>query len=504
MAEERAERHLAAILAADVVGYSRLIEQDESGTFARLTVLRKELLEPEIEKHGGRIFKLMGDGLLAEFGSVVDAVECAVALQHGLAERNSGIADDRRIDARIGINLGDVIVEGDDRHGEGVIIAARLQALAEPGGIWLSQQAFQQVESKLDLAYEDLGEQLVKNIVKAVHVYRVLGEGVAAPHRRRRLTRPRWAFLAASVVALAVVAGGVVQFWAPSQGDLPPLPPGPKVAILPFANQSGNSADDHFAVGLTEDIAAALSRFSDLFVFSLNATIDYRGKAVDPRRVGEDLGAQYVLEGSVWRSERRLRATAKLLDARNAQLLWSSTYDRDLTAADIFAVLDEITEGVAASIGSNMGVIRVTEAETVRRDRTESLQAYDCAALSAWFGKSLSQDARTRLRDCLEEAVKLDPNYAKAWSDLANIHIETYKNEKFSDSEAQNLLDRADAAAKRATEIDLRNEQAYYLRAVIAQLRGESYETFKALADKALAVNPNNAEVVGDIGNFSY
>jgi Tfp pilus assembly protein PilF len=151
-----------------------------------------------------------------------------------------------------------------------------------------------------------------------------------------------------------------------------------------------------------------------------------------------------------------------------------------------------------------MGVIRVTEAETVRKDRTESLQAYDCAALSAWFGKSLSQDARTRLRDCLEEAVKLDPNYAKAWSDLANIHIETYKNEKFSDSEAQDLLDRADAAAKRATEIDLRNEQAYYLRAVIAQLRGESYETFKALADKALAVNPNNAEVVGDIGNFSY
>jgi TolB-like protein/class 3 adenylate cyclase len=499
MSEGRTERHLAAILAADVVGYSRLMEQDEADTFARFTAHRKELFEPEIAKHNGHIFKLMGDGLLAEFGSVVDAVECAVALQRGLAERNSGVADDRRIDVRIGVNLGDVIVEDEDRHGEGVIIAARLQALAEPGGIWLSQQAFDQVESKLDLGYEDLGEHLVKNIVKAVHVYRVSGERGHTRLRRRKPMRPLLTVIASVVIVLAAIAGGAIRYWPPSDGDLPPLPPGPKIAILPFANLSGSPEDDYFAVGLTENIATALSRFSDLFVFSLNATIQYKGEPVDPRRIGEDLGAQYVLEGSVWRSESSLRATARLLDARDAQLLWSNTYDRDLTAADIFAVLDEITEGVVATIGSNAGVIRLKEAENVRKDRTESLQAYDCAALTAWFGKSLDGIARARVRNCLEQAIKLDPNYAKAWSDLANLYIDTYKNETFSDAESRSLLDRADAAAKKATEIDIRNEQAYYLRAVVARLRGESYETFKALA-----VNPNNAEVVGDIGNFTF
>jgi adenylate cyclase len=186
MAEERAQRHLAAILAADVVGYSRLMEQDEAATFARLKAHRKELFEPEIEKHKGRIFKLMGDGLLAEFGSVVDAVECAVALQRGMAERNSGVPANRRIDIRVGVNLGDVIIEGDDCHGEGVNIAARLQELAEPGGICISQQAFDQVETKLDLSYEDLGEHLVKNIAKAIHVYGVAGDGVRAARRHQR------------------------------------------------------------------------------------------------------------------------------------------------------------------------------------------------------------------------------------------------------------------------------------------------------------------------------
>jgi adenylate cyclase len=189
MAEERAQRHLAAILAADVVRYARLMEQDEADTFARLRTHRKELFEPEIEKHQGRVFKLMGDGLLAEFGSVVDAVECAVVLQRGMAERNSGVPKEQRIDVRIGVNLGDVIVEGEDRHGEGVNIAARLQELAEPGGICISQQAFDQVETKLDLAYEDLGEHLVKNIVKAIHVYRVAGEGARAARRLANMRR---------------------------------------------------------------------------------------------------------------------------------------------------------------------------------------------------------------------------------------------------------------------------------------------------------------------------
>jgi TolB-like protein len=255
---------------------------------------------------------------------------------------------------------------------------------------------------------------------------------------------------------------------------------------------------------LTEDIATTLSRFSDLFVFSLNATVQYKGQSVDPRIVGEDLGTQYVLEGNLRRSETSLRVVAKLLDTRDAQRLWSQNYDRDLNATDIFAVLDEITEGVVATIGSSDGVIRLRESQLVRSGRTDGLQAYECTALSAWYRTNLSQEARNEVRACLEQTIKLSSNYSKAWSDLANILIETYKNETFSKAELQILLERADAAAKRAIEIDNSNEIAYYLRAIVSQIRGEGYDAFKALADKALAVNPNNGLVVGDIGNFSY
>jgi TolB-like protein len=301
-----------------------------------------------------------------------------------------------------------------------------------------------------------------------------------------------------------MIAGGAVWFWAPSEGGLPPLPSGPKIAIIPFANLGGAPEDDRFAAALTEDMSTALSRFSDLFIFSINATEQYRDEPVDPRRVGEQLGARYVLEGSVRRSEKSLRATARLLDASDARLLWSGTYDRDLTATDVFDVMDEISQGVVAAIGSNTGVIRLKEAQRVRSRRTESMEVYDCAALSAWYGTKLSQESRTEVRTCLEQAVKLDPNYSKAWSSLANLFIETYKNETFSETESRSLLERADAAAKRATELDNRNETGYYLRAIVSQLRGEGYEAFKGLADKALAVNPNNADVVGDIGNFTF
>jgi TolB-like protein len=305
-------------------------------------------------------------------------------------------------------------------------------------------------------------------------------------------------------VAAAVIVGAALQFWPASGDDLPPLPSGPKIAIIPFISLGGDDDDAQLAAGLTEDIAATLSRFSDLFVFSLNATDQYKGQSVDPRRIKEELGAQYVLEGSVRRSKTNLRVVAKLLDARDAQRLWSQTYDRDLTATDIFAVLDEVTAGVVATIGSSTGVIRLKEAQLVRDHRTVSLEAYECVALEAWFATTLSQEARTTVRTCLERTVKFSPNYSKAWSTLANILLETYKNETFSEADGRDLLERADAAAKRAIELDNSDELAYYRRAIISQLRGESYETFKALADKALAVNPNNGLVVGDIGNFSY
>jgi TolB-like protein/class 3 adenylate cyclase/Flp pilus assembly protein TadD len=496
MAEERAQRHLAAILAADVVGYARLMEQDEADTFARLRAHRKDLFEPEIEEHHGRVFKLMGDGLLAEFGSVVDAVECAVALQRGMAERNNGVPEDRRIDVRIGVNLGDVIVEGEDRHGEGVNIAARLQELAEPGGICISQQAFDQVETKLDLIYEDLGEHLVKNIVKAIHVYRVAGEGARAARRFPKMRRPKLGAIAGGLVALLAIGGAIGWYWTREDPVLA-LPSGPSIAILPFSNMSDDPDDAYFSNGLTEDIITALSKFSDLRVIARNSTFQFKGNDVDVQEVASKLGAHYVVEGSVKRSQDHLRVTAQLLDASDGTHLWSETYDRDLTAADIYAVQDEITERLAGSLGSSEAPLWKSEMRDLRVKRTESLEAYECVLLVPLFYETFKEHVHAQARDCLERAVKLAPNYARAWSALAWMYIEEYKY-------AYNLmpepLERALAAAQRAVELDNRNQDGYYALAIINYLRGEDLNSFYALAEQAIALNPNNATVIADLG----
>ena len=305
------ERKLAAILAADVVGYSRLMEADEAGTFDRLRAHRKDLFEPAIAKHHGRIFKLMGDGLLAEFGSVVDAVECAAVLQAEMAKHNGGLPDDRRIDVRIGINLSDVIVEGEDRHGEGVNIAARLQELAEPGGILIAGTAYDHARNKVSAGFEDLGTQTLKNITEPVRIYRITGKPSPS-------------------VALPKAATDK-----------------PAIAVLPFANMSGDPEQEYFVDGLTEDIITALSRISALWVIARTSTFTYKGKPTDVKRVAKELGVRYVMEGSVRHAGDRLRVTAQLIDASTGRHLWAERYDRSL--ADIFAIQDEITRSVAAS-----------------------------------------------------------------------------------------------------------------------------------------------------------
>ncbi len=488
------ERRLAAILSADVAGYSRLMEQDEADTFQRLRAHRKELFEPEIEKHHGRIFKLMGDGLLAEFGSVVDAVECAAVLQNGMAERNDGVSEDRRIDMRIGINLGDVIVEGDDCHGEGVNIAARLQQLAAPGGICVSRTVFNHVKNKLALGFEAMGEHQVKNIAEPVSVYRVrLDKGPARMTARRR---PRRAAMAGGLVALIAIGGAIGWYWT-REDPMLALPDGPSIAVLPFTNMSGDPGDEYFSDGLTEDIITALSRFSDLRVIARNSTFQFKGENVDVREVGRKLGARYVVEGSVKRSRDRLRVTVQLLDAGDGTLLWSETYDRDLTAADIFAVQDEITGRVAGSLGSSEAPLWKSEMQELRAKRTDSLEAYECVLLVPLFYESFSSDVHARARDCLERSVKLDPNYSRAWSALAWIYIEEHKY-------AYNLrpepLERAFAAAQRAVELDKRNQDGYYALAIINYLRKEDLGSFHALAEQAIDLNPNNATVIADLG----
>jgi adenylate cyclase len=337
------ERRLSAILAADVVGYSRLMEQDEAATFERLRTYRKELFEPEIAKHRGRIFKLMGDGLLAEFASVVDAVECAVTLQRGMAERNGDVAADKRIDVRIGINLGDVIVEGDDRHGEGVNIAARLQQLAAPGGIAVSRTVCDHVKNKLALGFESLGDHQVRNIAEPVTVYRVAIKAHDATGGRPPNKRP----------------------WHAK----------PAVAVLPFDNMSGDPAISYFSDGVTEDIISMLSRLPDLAVIARNSTFAYKGRAVDVRQLGRELAVDYVLEGSVRKAHEKVRIVAQLVDTRSGQHVWAERYDNE--GSDPWALQDEVTAKIVASLSGERGQVRQAEYKQAWGKDTASLQEYD-------------------------------------------------------------------------------------------------------------------------------
>jgi class 3 adenylate cyclase/TolB-like protein len=312
----RVERRLAAILAADVVGYSRLVGADEAGTIARLKALRQELIEPQIAEYHGRMVKLMGDGALIEFASAVDAVECAVAIQNGVAERQSTEPEDRRIQFRIGINLGDIIVEDGDILGDGVNVATRLEGLAEPGGICVARNVHNQVKAKLALPFEAMGAHRVKNIAEPVDVWRVLLDGVAAPAAPRppasswRTTR--WLMPALGALVVLVFAAGVWHFW-PAE---PPPKGKPAIAVLPFDNLGGDEATGRLSDGITEDIITDLARFHDLDVIARNSTDVYKGKAVDVRQVGKDLNVGYVLEGSIQRQGDSVRITGQLIDAR--------------------------------------------------------------------------------------------------------------------------------------------------------------------------------------------
>jgi len=337
LAKERIERKLAAILAADIAGYSRLMGADEERTLARLKAHRREHIAPKISEHRGRIVKTTGDGILIEFPSVIEAVSCAVAVQRGIAERNAGTPEEQRITFRVGVNLGDIIVEDGDIHGDGVNIAARLEGIAEPGGICISEDAFRQVRGRVDVEFEDIGEQSLKNIARPLRVYRVL------------LQRP-----------------------GQTRGQALPLPDKPSIAVLPFANMSGDPEQEYFADGMVEEIITALSRIRWLFVIARNSSFTYEGRAIDVKQVGRELGVRYVLEGSVRKAGGRVRITAQLIDATNGAHLWADRFDGSLE--DVFELQDEVASGVA-------GVIEpaLQAAETARSARrpTNDLTAYD-------------------------------------------------------------------------------------------------------------------------------
>jgi TolB-like protein/class 3 adenylate cyclase/tetratricopeptide (TPR) repeat protein len=445
----RVERKLAAILAADVVGYSRLVGADEAGTIAHLKALRKEFIEPLIAEYRGRLVKLTGDGALVEFASAVDAVECAVAIQNGVAERQAAELEDRRIQFRIGINVGDIIVEDGDIYGDGVNIAARLEGLAEPGGICIARNVHNQVRNKLALPFEPMGQHRVKNIAEPVETFRVALDGVVtatgATERRPRMMR--WPVPALAALLAIVLMGGVWHFWP---GEPPPKGK-PAIAVLPFDNLGGDEASARLADGITEDIITDLARFHDLDVIARNSTDVYKGKPVDVRQIGKDLNVGYVLEGSIQRQGDNIRATGQLIDARSGAHLWSERWDRP--AEDVFAVQTEVAEKVAAALGGDLTMGQITRAELQRakRMRPNDLTAYDYFLL----GKEL-KTTFTNIDQSIEyltKAIALDPQLARAYTVRAWAHnfsimfgtdAATGLKQMFADAEKAVVLDPQD------------------------------------------------------------
>ena len=445
------ERRLAAILAADVAGYSRLMEADEEGTLERLKALRRELLDPEIAEHRGRVVKTTGDGVLVEFASVVDAVRCAVEVQQAMPKRNIGAGPDNRIELRIGINLGDVIVEPDDLYGDGVNIAARIEALADAGGVFVSNTVHDHVRDRLPFVFEDLGEQQVKNITRPVRVYRVRD------------------------------IGAVKSPLAPAL----PLPDKPSIAVLPFQNISGDPEQEYFADGMVEEIITALSRIRWLFVIARNSSFTYKGQTVDVKQVGRELGVRYVLEGSVRKAGWRVRITAQLIDAANGSHLWADRFDGSLE--DIFDLQDKVASSVAGIIEPALQA-----AETARSAHrpTNDLTAYDLYLRA--YAMVLASVRQTPEALCLlEQAIARDPRYGPALAWAAYCCFRLLRDGRSEDREAD-ALKGADFA-RRALEV-ARDDPGILANAAVALAYfGEDIGAMLALVDRALTLNPNFA-----------
>ncbi len=478
------ERRLAAILATDVVGYSRLMNDDEEGTLARLKAHRNEAIDPTIGKHRGRIVKLMGDGALAEFASIVDAVRCAVDIQAAMSERNADVPEDRRIQLRIGVNLGDVIVEGDDIYGDGVNIAARLEGLAEPGGICVSGTVFDHVKGKVDLDFADLGERLVKNIPGSLRVYSV------APGTKEGTTHDAVAPLYQTAEPEAGPArkeSGEAVIGI----DLS-LPDTPSIAVLPFANMSADPEQEYFSDGITEDIITALSKISSLLVVARNSTFTYKGRAVDVKQVSREQGVRYVLEGSVRKAGNRVRVSAQLIDATTGHHLWAERYDRDLE--DIFAVQDEITREVVVALD-----VRLSGGEQarVRSSGTKNLEAWECVRLGMDVLDSGTPESLIESERLCKRALDLDPNYAMAWVTLGWTHHHgvdvglAHASEESREAALGSALD----CGKRALELDPTCADAYSFLSLCYLSKGE-YDQAIAMSERSVALAPNNANLL--------
>jgi adenylate cyclase len=462
VANEDIERRLVAILMADVAGYSRLIGIDDEGTLAQLNAHHSELIAPKIREHHGRVIRTTGDGLLVLFISAVEALRCAVEIQRAMLERNALIPIGKRIEFRMGVNVGD-IVEGASIHGDGINVAARLEALAEAGGVCVSSRVQEDVQAslcRLGIAFENIGEHQLKNIERAVHIYRVLLDQVSAH------VKPK-----------------------PAAAPEPALPAKPSIAVLPFDNLSSHPEQEYLVDGIVEDIITELSRFSELFVIARNSSFQYKGQAVDIRRVGRELGVRYVLEGSVRRANDRIRVSAQLIEADTGTHLWAEHYDRNLE--DVFAVQDDVVRTIVTILAAH---VRIAETERTRTKPPNSWQAYDYylravdASVSFSSTRNVSNDQEA-LR-LLQQSLVIDPNYARSYARLAHTYAGSWVNPAHQDFLKPAALERAHEFARKAVQLDRKLPQAHVALGWVLACKHQ-HDASIAAFEKAAALNPN-------------
>jgi adenylate cyclase len=453
------ERRLTAILAADVVGYSRLMGANESGTLATLDALQTDFVNPKISEHQGRIVKLTGDGMLVEFPSVVNAVACATELQRGIRDRNGNVPQDRRIEFRIGVNVGDVIVQGEDIFGDGVNVAARLESIAKPGGITISQSVRDHVGNRLDLAFEDMGEQSLKNIERPIRVYSVSLSKPAARDTRDAMPTPQ-------------------------EG-----PERPSIAVLPFNNMSGDPEQEYFSDGITEDIITDLSKVSGLFVVARNTAFTYKGKPVKVQQVGQELGVTFILEGSVRKAGPRVRVTGQLISSRDGGHVWADRYDRDLT--DIFAIQDEITHAIVDQLKVKL---LPQEKKSIKQTPTDNVEAYTFYLRGRQFMERSSESYYRLARLMFAKAVELDPFYARAYAGIADCDSFLFLLFNVENVLMEDIL----ATSAKALALESGLAEAHASRGLALSV-GKRHDEAAAEFERAIALDPNSFE-----GHFFY
>jgi adenylate cyclase len=525
------QRRLAAILVADVVGYSRLMGQDESGTLRRIKAIRRQIVDPNIAEYHGRVVKTTGDGILIEYPSAVEAVGSAVAVQRTMAERNADIPVDERIEFRIGVHQGDIVVDDQDIFGDGVNVAARLETLGEPGGLCISARVYEDMAGRLELPFEDRGEQQLKNIARPVRIYALGTKAIAGlpavpdvvseDSPNNGLTRwlgqlltptlPTKSFRRLVLLSAVVALAGIGAWQVTKHSQAPPRleaanqSRGPTIAVLPFDNLSGDQSQEFFSDGISEELITGLSHFDHLRVLARNTTFAYKKKAIEMQELGRQLQAQYVIEGSFRRVPDQVSVTAQLIDARTGTHVWAQTYERAATSASLLGLQNDIAHHIGAAIGDiRTGAIAKADLERVRAKPATELSSYECVlqGYQASAAQSAAEPMR-RARACLEATVKRDPTYAEAWAILTRIlNIQRSWGTGVDDIDKRvDLVPRIVEAGNRAVELAPENAAAHFAL-FSAYAATCQTERMRVEADRVLAINPNDASALGLIGNL--